>query len=160
MSTSSLISKRNCLDDNSPIHTLVVTLRAHDLRCQVIRRPAQRPSDVGNLLGETKICYFQVSVAVQQQVLGLQVAIYDVGTMQVVQRQSDFCRVELGYGVGEALNSSSQHGRSSKLRHLLPVSLVCQASTCASTTTTKERKQKISDLPDSFSTVKTAPHPR
>jgi hypothetical protein len=47
-------------------------------------------------------------VAVEQQVLGFQVAVDDVVRVQVVQREGDLGGVELGDGVGEALRLAQQ----------------------------------------------------
>jgi hypothetical protein len=49
-----------------------------------------------------------VAVAVEQQVLGLQVAVDDVVRVQVVEGEGDFGGVELGDGVGEALRLAQQ----------------------------------------------------
>ena len=55
---------------------------------------------------ETKVCNHDVCILVlraEEQVLGLQVPVDDVVRVQVVQRQRDFCRVELGDWVRKAL---------------------------------------------------------
>ena len=48
-----------------------------------------------------------MAVAVEQQVLGLQVAVDDVVRVQVVQGEGDLGGVELGDGVGESLWTES-----------------------------------------------------
>ena len=55
------------------------------------------------MFGETEICHFDVAVRSEQQVLRLQVSIDDVEGMEVIQGECDFCSVELGDRVGEAL---------------------------------------------------------
>lgn len=42
-------------------------------------------------------------IRIQQNVLGLEVAVYDVLVMQMVERQRHLCGVKLGNGIGEAL---------------------------------------------------------
>jgi len=44
-----------------------------------------------------------VSVVVEEDIFRLEVAVYDVQVMQVVQGERDFCRVELGDGIWESL---------------------------------------------------------
>ena len=86
-----------------PVDRLVVTFRGHDLGSEIIWGTAERPSDIRNLLGETKIGDLEMAVPVEKQVLGLQVAVDDVQRVQVVQGQGDFCGVELGDGVWKTL---------------------------------------------------------
>jgi hypothetical protein len=47
-------------------------------------------------------CEFQVPLHVEQYVLGLKVAIYDVLAVQVLEDEHNLCRVELGDVVVEA----------------------------------------------------------
>lgn len=42
-------------------------------------------------------------MSVEEQVLGLEIAIDDVLSMQVLEGQSHLSGVELGYGIGESL---------------------------------------------------------
>lgn len=44
-----------------------------------------------------------MAMAIQQQVLGFQVAVDDVMRVQVVECERNLCGIELGDGVGEAL---------------------------------------------------------
>ncbi len=44
-----------------------------------------------------------MAVAIEKQIFGLQITIDDVMRMQIVESECDFCGVELGNGVGEAL---------------------------------------------------------
>lgn len=91
-----------------PVDRLVVALGGDDLGRKVVRGAAEGPCDVRHLLGEAKIGDLEVAVAVEQQVLGLQVTVDDVVRVQVVQGQGDLGGVELGDGVGEALGLAQQ----------------------------------------------------
>jgi hypothetical protein len=86
-----------------PVDRLVVALGRDDLGREVVGRAAQRPGDVRHLFREAKVGDLEVAVAVEQQVLGLEVAVDDVHAVQVVEREHDLGRVELGHGVREAL---------------------------------------------------------
>jgi len=88
---------------NSPINRLVVTLGRNNFGCQVIGSTAKSPSDVGNFFGETEIGNLEMSVSVEEQVLGLQITVDDVHRVQVVESESNLGGVELGDGVGESL---------------------------------------------------------
>lgn len=48
-----------------------------------------------------------MTMTVEEQVLGLEVSIDDVLGMQILQRQRDFCGVELCDGIWEALSTVS-----------------------------------------------------
>jgi hypothetical protein len=89
-----------------PIDTLVVALGANDLGREVIWRTTKGPSNVGNLLGKSKIGNLEMSMSVQKQVLGLEITVDDVHAVEIVQCQCDFCSIEFGYRVGEALGRS------------------------------------------------------
>ena len=91
-----------------PVHRLVVALGRDYFWREVVGRAAKRPCDVGHLLCEAKVCDFEVSVSVQQQILRLQVAVDDVVRVQIVERKRDFGGVELGDGVGKALALAQQ----------------------------------------------------
>jgi hypothetical protein len=92
-----------CCKKNLPINTLIVALGANNLRSEVIGRTAKSPGNVRNLLGKSKISNLEMAVSVQEQVLGLEIAVDDVHAVEVVQCQCDLCSIELGYRVGEAL---------------------------------------------------------
>jgi hypothetical protein len=89
-----------------PIDTLVVALGANNLRSEVIGRTAKSPGDVRNLLGKSKIGNLEMPMSVQEQVLGLEIAVDDVHAVEVVQCQCDLCSVEFGYRVGESLGGT------------------------------------------------------
>jgi hypothetical protein len=91
------------LHENPPIDALVVALGTNNLRREVIRRTTKSPGDVRNLLGESKISNLEMPMSVQEQVLGLEIAVDDVHAVEVVQCQCDLCSIEFGYRVGEAL---------------------------------------------------------
>lgn len=88
---------------NLPVHGFVVAFRGDDFRGEIIRSSAKRPSDIRNLLGETKIGNFQVTMTIKQEILRLQVTIDDLMMMQILEGKSDFCSVELGDWIGESL---------------------------------------------------------
>lgn len=72
-----------------------MTLGLNDFRCQIFRRPAQRPRSVLELFGEPKVGNFQMSVPIEQQVLRLQVPIDDLQLVKVLQREHNFARVKV-----------------------------------------------------------------
>lgn len=101
-----LISRKNGerrREANSPINRLVVTLGRNDLGSQVIWSTTKSPGNVRNLLCETEIGNFEMTVSVEQQVLGLQITVDDVHRVQVVESERDLGGVELSNGVGESL---------------------------------------------------------
>ena len=89
-----------------PVYPLVVALTAYNFRSKVIWSAAKRPGDVWYLLREAEIGDFDVSVSVEQQVLGLQVSVDDVHAVEVVECERDFSSVEFGYRVWEPLKTS------------------------------------------------------
>lgn len=91
-----------------PVNRLVVALGCDYLWREVVWRAAQGPCDVGHLLGEAEVGDLEVAVAVEQQVLGLQVTVDDVVRVQVVERERDFGRVELCDRIGKALALAQQ----------------------------------------------------
>jgi hypothetical protein len=88
---------------DSPIDTLVVTLRAHDFRGEVVGRATKSPSNIRDLLRKPEIGNLEVPVSVEQQVLRFEVTVNDVHAVEVVQGQSDLGSVKLRYWVGKAL---------------------------------------------------------
>jgi hypothetical protein len=67
-----------------PIDRLVVPFVGDDLRRQVVWSSAQSPRLVRHTLRESEICYFQMAVAGEQEILWLQVTVYDLLGMQVL----------------------------------------------------------------------------
>jgi hypothetical protein len=108
---------------NLPIDTLVVTLGANNLRREVIGRTTQSPSDVRDLLGKSKIGNLEMPMSVQEQVLGLEIAVDDVHAVEIVQCQCDLSSIEFGYRVGEALGGIVSR-KSSTLQHTHPNGLL------------------------------------
>jgi hypothetical protein len=88
-----------------PVYRLVVTFVRHHLGRKVVRGTAQRPRLVRNPLRKAKVCYFEVAVTVEQQVLWFKITVDDMFLMQVLERQGDFGGIEFGNRVGEALMS-------------------------------------------------------
>lgn len=87
-----------------PVHGLVISFGSDNFRRQIIRSAAKSPGDIRNLLGKSKIRNLEMSVPIEQEVLGLEITVNDVEGMEVVQRQGDFGSVELGNRVREALH--------------------------------------------------------
>lgn len=77
------------------------------LGCEIIGRTAERPHGGQALLRESEIGDLDVSVEVEQDVLGLEVPVDDVVVVEVVKRERDLCCVEFCYRVGEALRMPS-----------------------------------------------------
>lgn len=73
------------------------------LRRKVIRSPAERPHRRRAILREPKISNLDVPIEIEENIFRLEVAIDDIQRMEVVERERDFCRVELGYGIWKAL---------------------------------------------------------
>ena len=58
------------------------------------------------MLREAEVRDLDVAVKIEQDVLRLEVAVDDVERVQVVERERDLGRVELGYGVRESLEGT------------------------------------------------------
>lgn len=87
-----------------PIDGFAVSLGLDDLWSEVVGRAAEGPGHIlGDMLGESKIGDLDVSHRVQQQVLGLEVAVDDCVRVQVFQRQQDLACVESRYVLREPL---------------------------------------------------------
>ncbi len=86
-----------------PVYRFVVSFVRDDLRGKVIWGAAERPSLVGDTLGEPKVGNLQVPVAIKQKVFGLQVSVNNVFGMEIFQRQRSLGGVKLGNWVGKSL---------------------------------------------------------
>jgi hypothetical protein len=93
---------------NLPINGFVVSLRCHYFRRKIIGGSAERPGDVWHLFREPKVGDLEMAVAVEEQIFGFQIAVYNVLAVQVVQCQRDFGRVKFGDRVREALSYVSR----------------------------------------------------
>jgi len=62
-----------------------VALHRDQLRREVLGRAAEGVGAVGHLLGEAEVAELDETVAVQQYVLGLEIAIDDVPLVQVLE---------------------------------------------------------------------------
>lgn len=72
---------------------------------------AERARTLLHLLGEAKVHQFQVPVGVNQDVLGLHVAVCDsVDPVQVLQHERDLGSIELGHGLLK-LGGATQVGK-------------------------------------------------
>jgi hypothetical protein len=68
-----------------PVHRFVVGLSLDNLWCEVVWCTAQRPGDVRDEFGESKVGELDVSIRVDEDVLGLEIAIDDVVRVEVVE---------------------------------------------------------------------------
>jgi hypothetical protein len=59
------------------------------------------------VFSKAKVCYLDVPIRVEQDVLWLQVSVYNVELVEVVERKGDLCGVEFGYRVWETLEVDS-----------------------------------------------------
>ena len=98
---------------NLPVYRFVVSFVRDDLRGKVIWSAAEGPSLVGNAFGKSKVGDFQVAVAVEQKVFGLQISVDDVFGMEIFQGEGGLGSVKLGNGIGESLGV---HGLASESR--------------------------------------------
>jgi hypothetical protein len=89
-----------------PIDRLVVTFGGHHFWSQIVWCATKSPGDIWDLLRKTEIGNLDMAVSVEQQIFGLKVAIYDVLTMKILQRQRDFSGVEFGDRIWESLPKS------------------------------------------------------
>ena len=101
------IFKSKHLETVLPVHGFIVTFRCHYLRRKVIGCSTQSPSDIRHLLREPKVCDLEMTMPIQQQVLGFEISIDNVLRMQIVERQSDLCGVKFGYRVWKPLHPVS-----------------------------------------------------
>jgi hypothetical protein len=86
-----------------PVDRFVVRLSLDDLWRQVVWCATQRPGDVGDEFGESKICELDVAIRVDEDVFRLKIAIDDVVRVEIVNGKRNLCRVEFRDGVGEPL---------------------------------------------------------
>ena len=84
-----------------PVDGLAVALGLDDLGREVLGRAAERPRAVLDQLGEAEVDDLQVALAVEQQVLGLEVAVDDVAVVEVLEREHHRRAVEGGGGLVE-----------------------------------------------------------
>ena len=79
---------------------------ADDLRRKVVGCPTQRPDGGVAVLREAEVRNLDVAVKVQEDILGLEIAVDDVERVKIVEGEGDLSGVELGDGVREALPGS------------------------------------------------------
>ena len=91
---------------NLPIHTLVVPFTAHNLRRKIVWSTAKCPRNIRDFLREAKVRDLEMSMPVQQEILGFEIPVDDVHAVQIIQREGDFGGIEFGYGIREALSRS------------------------------------------------------
>ncbi|KAL0607182.1 LOW QUALITY PROTEIN: UPF0764 protein C16orf89 [Plecturocebus cupreus] len=84
-----------------PVHGLVVAFTQDDLGGQILGGPAQGPSAAPHVLGKTEVRHLQVALLVDEEVLGLQVAVDEVKRVQVLEGQDDLGGIETGMRLSE-----------------------------------------------------------
>ena len=116
-----------------PINTLIVSSRLYNLWCEIIGRTysesksfsfrlscirqtkgateewrltAERPGDVRDVFGESKVGNLNVSIRTEQDVFWLEIAVDDVEGMEVVESECDLGGEELGDWIRESLFDS------------------------------------------------------
>mmetsp|Transcript_28383 Transcript_28383/g.74549 ORF Transcript_28383/g.74549 Transcript_28383/m.74549 type:complete len:226 (-) Transcript_28383:498-1175(-) len=75
------ISRRHLVDEHSkcpPVDCMVVTFAQDDLRRKVLWCTAERPCSTLDYLGETKVCYSEVSPHIKEKVLRFEIPVNDV----------------------------------------------------------------------------------
>lgn len=85
--------------ERPPVRFLAVSLLRDDLRRDVLRGAhdgVRFGVGAGEFLGDTEVRELEVAVGVEEDVFRLEVAVYDVHLVEVLEREEDLCRVELG----------------------------------------------------------------
>lgn len=59
-----------------PVNGFVVTFRGHHFWRQIVWCSAKRPGDIWDFFGKAEVGNLQMTVSIQEQVLGLEIAIY------------------------------------------------------------------------------------
>ena len=80
--------------ERPPVDRLAMAFIKEHLGGQVLRRAAQSVRARLAILGEPEVGQLQVALLVDQNVLRLQVTVDNVERVQVLEHQSDLCRVE------------------------------------------------------------------
>lgn len=88
-----------------PIHGLVVPFAQNDLGREVLRGAAEGPRATLHPFGEPEVGDLQVALAVDQQVLRLQVPVNEVQIVQIFEREHDLSRVKPGM----SLTANTRH---------------------------------------------------
>lgn len=90
-----------------PIHRLIVAFVTNYFRRQVIGCSAQRPRLVGDSFRKAEISDFEMTMSIEKKVFRLQVPIYDIFRVQILEREGNFSGIEFGNRVGEALSETA-----------------------------------------------------
>lgn len=72
-------------DNGLPVHRLVVSLGGNYFRSKVIWSSTQGPSDIGDILRETKVCNLQMAMTIEEKILWLEITVDDLVMVQVLQ---------------------------------------------------------------------------
>lgn len=80
---------------------------------QIFWCAAERPRSVLQFLGKSEIGDFQVAISVDEQILWLQITIDNRQRMQILERQDDFGRIEIGY-VGAQEREQERENKTNK----------------------------------------------
>mmetsp|Transcript_38597 Transcript_38597/g.90238 ORF Transcript_38597/g.90238 Transcript_38597/m.90238 type:complete len:465 (-) Transcript_38597:1410-2804(-) len=116
--------------DAPPVGAEAVALVEDDLGGEVLRGAAQGPRAVGDDLGEAEIDHLEVALLVDEQVLGLEVAVDDFEAVHVREDRHDLRRVEARVLVGQRRLGGEQREELAAERNLeqhveLALVLVC-----------------------------------
>lgn len=80
-----------------PVDTLGVAVAGQQLGCEVLRRAAEGVGRLGCAhvkLAEAEVAQCNVARVVEENVLGLEVAVHDVEAVQVLEREQELGGVE------------------------------------------------------------------
>lgn len=85
-----------------------MSFRLDDLRSQVLWCSAESVGLVLDYFGKSKVCDFDVSLFVNQQVFWLKITVCDVHAMQILESKKDLAGEEESHVVGEATLSAQK----------------------------------------------------
>lgn len=77
-----------------PVDWFAVALVEEDLGCQVFGSTTESVSARLAILGETKVCQFQISLLVDQNVLWFEISVDNIEGVQVFEHETDLGGVE------------------------------------------------------------------
>jgi hypothetical protein len=78
----------------------------NDLWREIVWRTAQCPGVCGTVFRKSEVGDLDMPVIIEENIFGLEIPVYYIERMQVVQSQCNFCSVEFGNRVGKSLLKS------------------------------------------------------